>query len=116
MLRRLIARLRACLPGLGPGTHRGRWSTSLTGLESHPESHVARGVRRPRRQYRDNNLGGSKDLCAVSLARTIVAERRVGGVEIVGTLFASEPRTPGAAQGCSEDDPKLREAARTVYS
>lgn len=26
----------------------------------------------------------------------------------MGTLFASEPRTPGAAHGCSEDDAELR--------
>lgn len=54
--------------GSGNPPTRGRWSTRLTGLESHPESHVARGVRRLRSQYRENRLGESNDLGSVSLA------------------------------------------------
>lgn len=62
-------RLPICEPAWrAPGAHPqlGRWSTSLwPGLESHPEVHAARGVRRPRWRCPDDRLGGSTDSSSV---------------------------------------------------
>ena len=63
------AYLRACLAGSGrPSSARALIDQSLPGLESHPEVHAARGVRRPRWRCPDDRLGGPADLRSVCLA------------------------------------------------